>query len=114
MYFLKAEEMLRKSMKWRKENEVDTILEREGHTIPPDMVKLGPIAFCGISKDGYGVFVAPWGRHDLRSHIEKYGTEECLKYNTIFMEKMVKIMQDEGAKVGMKVTQMIEIADFEG
>lgn len=108
----KAEEMLRFSMKWRKENDVDTILER--HEMPEDLRSMAPIAYCGVSKEGYAVFVVPFGRHDARYGIEKYGMEAMERYQTMNMEAVTKLLHDEGIKHGRKVTQMIEIADCEG
>ncbi|OXA63864.1 retinal-binding protein [Folsomia candida] len=110
----KAAEMLRASMKWRKENEIDTLLEREGDSMPEEMRKGAAIAWCGISKEGYGTFVVPFGRHDMRSMLEKYGAKECEKFNNIFMLQMLKIMKEEGDKKGVKCTQLIEICDCEG
>ncbi|OXA55943.1 putative SEC14-like protein 6 [Folsomia candida] len=109
----KAEEMLRSSLQWRQENDIDTILEG-GDDVPEDLRERAPIAYCGISGEGYAVFVIPFGRHDLRYGLEKYGSEVMERCDTRNMEMLLKLMRDEGARRGRRVTQMIEIADSEG
>lgn len=110
---VKAEDMFRTSMKWRKDNQIDTLLEREGN-VPEELQRLIPLAFCGISKEGYATFLVPFGRHDVRGMLDKYGLETCKKFNMLFMEQWVKIMKEEGAKKGVQCTQIIEICDCEG
>ncbi len=109
---VKAEEMFRASMKWRKDNNIDTILEQE--EIPEEFSSSTPIAFCGISKDGYAVFVCPFGRHDARHGLEKYGIDRMERFQIHNMEKLSKLFQEEGKKHGKNVTQIIEILDCEG
>ncbi|OXA55950.1 SEC14-like protein 3 [Folsomia candida] len=108
----KAEEMLRFSLQWRQENDIDTILER--YQMPEDLRERAPIAYCGLSNEGCAVFVVPFGRHDTRYGLEKYGIEVMERYQTYNMEEFAKLLRDEGIKHGRKVTQMIEIADCEG
>lgn len=110
----KAEDMFRASMKWRKENQIDTILEREGPLVPQDMKANYAIAYCGVSKEGYACFVCPFGRQDMRAMLEKYGIEKVEQYNTIFCEEMMKLLDDESKKHGIKITQVIEVWDCEG
>jgi hypothetical protein len=87
-------------------------LEKED--IPQELMDVSPVAICGITDEGYAVFLAPFGRHDSRAMIEKYGLERCFRFNTIYMEKFMKYCQEEGAKKGKKVYQIIEIMDCEG
>jgi hypothetical protein len=106
--------MLRASIQWRREHDIDTLVEREGHLIPPEIFKICPIAYCGISEEGYAVFINPFGRHDMRACLEQYGPELVNKYIVMFYERMVQLMKDEGSKRGIKCNQIIEIVDCEG
>ncbi|OXA39357.1 Protein real-time [Folsomia candida] len=74
---IRAEEMLRASLKWRQDNDVDNILKCDD--IPEEVKKMSPVAYSGISTEGYATFVVPFGRHDTRYLVEKYGVEEMLR-----------------------------------
>ncbi|OXA39358.1 hypothetical protein Fcan01_25964 [Folsomia candida] len=82
---IRAEEMLRASLKWRQDNDVDNILKCDD--IPEEVKKMSPVAYSGISTEGYATFVVPFGRHDTRYLVEKYGVEEMLRIQIMNMEK---------------------------
>jgi len=109
----KAEEMLRKSLQWRKDNEVDTILET--FTIPEHILRGLPFAYLGIDPvSGCPLFLYCMGRYDMRSQMEELGIETLLKCNIYFMEYVQKVMFKEcSEKAGRPITSFIELVDLE-
>jgi hypothetical protein len=83
----KAEEMLVKSLEWRKVHGVDGILDRE--EIPEKVRKRYMLAHVGEDKDGYPIILVPCGRHDHRIHLEEFGVDNFLKYNIIWIETVI-------------------------
>lgn len=109
----KAYHMLRLSLKWRRDSQVDTILQN--FTLPPDVQKTLPFANLGVCpKTGYPVQLIPTGRHDSRSLLEKYGVEECLKFQIYSCESLMVILRKVSEEQGRPVTKLIQIIDFEG
>ncbi|XP_021966058.1 SEC14-like protein 3 [Folsomia candida] len=66
---IRAEEMLRASLKWRQDNDVDNILKCDD--IPEEVKKMSPVAYSGISTEGYATFVVPFGRFSYRQMSSK-------------------------------------------
>lgn len=108
----KALHMLKLSLEWRKENNVDGILERE--KLPSDAQTTCPFANLGIDKNGYPILLVPVGRQDTRSLLEKYGADECFKFHIITCETMMEILRKLSKEQGRPVTKFVEIVDFEG
>jgi hypothetical protein len=108
----KAEEMLRASMEWRKANQVDGILERDA--VPDDIAKDAPFAWCGNTREGLPIFLSPMGKHDMRKFLEKYGRERCEQIQMINMEKISMLLKLLSEEQGKKITQFVEILDFNG
>jgi len=82
----KAEEMLLKSLEWRKANKADGILQRE---IAPEIVRKRLMyANIGEDKDGFPILLLPCGRHDHRFVIEEYGLDKFMHMNIIWIEKV--------------------------
>jgi hypothetical protein len=82
----KAEEMLLKSLEWRKLHKADGILDRE--EAPENIRKRYMFAHLGEDKDGFPILLLPCGRHDHRIAIEEYGLEEFLHMNVIWIERV--------------------------
>jgi len=108
----KAEEMLRASMEWRQVNQVDGIIERE--PVPEEVTSQAPIAWCGNTPEGIPIFLCLIGTHDMRKYVEFFGREKCERMNITNMEKIMRIIKKSGEEHGTKVTQFVEIMDFEG
>ena len=109
----RAEEMLRKSLKWRKDNQVDGILLRE--SIPSKYNNFFPCAYLGMDPvTGCPVFLFLIGRIDLRKIIEDDGIEMAVRYNILYMEAVQKILKECSKKFGRPVTSYIELVDLEG
>jgi len=108
----KAEEMLRASVEWRRENRVDGIIERE--PIPHELAQEAPIAWCGNTVEGLPIFLCPMGRHDMRKFVEMYGMDRCERIHIVNMEKITQLLKESGKQQGKSITQIVEIVDFEG
>jgi len=110
----KAEEMLKKSLEWRKENGIDTILETL--KVSEHFLKAAPFAYLGIDPEtGCPLFLYVMGRADMRAHVEELGIEAMLQYNAYFMEYIHKVIFKEcSEKAGRPITQFIELMDLEG
>ncbi len=108
----KAYSMLQLSCQWRSDNNVDGILQRE--IIPPDVRTILPFAILGVDICGYPIQLFPVGRHDTRTLLEKYGPDECFKFNIIACELMMEILRKTGEEQGRPVTRFVQIIDLEG
>ncbi|OXA65142.1 SEC14-like protein 4 [Folsomia candida] len=106
-----AEKMLRDSIKWRKEFKADTILEEQ---LPHELTISEPLAYCGISKDGFIVNIHPFGRYNSRCVIEKYGPDMMERFHVQKVEIVAKIMQKVSENTQVPVTQTLELFDMEG
>jgi hypothetical protein len=87
----KAEEMLRKSLQWRKENGVDTILETA--EIPEHLKKRMFFGYLGIDPvSELPVMLFLLGRFDIARDIEEVGAESLFRCNIYFMEYIQKVI----------------------
>jgi len=82
----KAEDMLRKSMQWRKDNEIDSILKGG---LDPELVEKFPYYLDGEDKQGRPVISMPFGSWDIRGFIEENGPERFVKYTNQLLENLV-------------------------
>jgi len=108
----KAEEMLRASMEWRKVNHVDGILERE--PVPEEVTSQSPVALCGYTQDGIPILLCLIESQDMGKYLEIYGREKCERMHIANVENVMRIVKESGEKHGKKVTQFVQIMDFEG
>jgi hypothetical protein len=109
----KASEMLRTSLKWRKENGVDTILEDFKDSIPLKMKRLYPCGLFGEDKEGNMVLFFPVGRSIYRIGIEELGIDKMLKCNIYMMEAIMKAIREKEEELGQRGIQLVEIVDME-
>ncbi|ODM98644.1 SEC14-like protein 4 [Orchesella cincta] len=107
----KAEEMLRKSMKWRKDNEVDGILERE--EVPIKYRRLFPTGDFGRDSEGDVVIFIPYGRYCHRLVIGVEGMETVLRWHIIWMETMNRLVTNAEKETGKKGLRLVQIVDFD-
>jgi len=107
-----AEEMLIKSLEWRKENNVDGIEERE--QIPEKYKPMYPFAICGHDSEGAPMLIFPVGRQDSLALLEQESVDTIVRYNIILMETICALMRKNSQLVGKPVYQFNEILDLEG
>jgi len=110
----KAEDMLRKSLKWRKEN-LDKILEWKCPQIYLDAL---PFRICGVDNIGATVIWLRLGHWHGRQLIEQGLKQECLKYGNWIIEKSFATLKNGGNKpchviVGIEDLSLYQITHIE-
>jgi hypothetical protein len=109
----KAEEMLRNSLKWRKENEIEGILDRPEAQVPVKYKRLYPTGVFGEDEEGNVLLCLPVGRFNHRIAIGEIGLETFIKYNHVWLESLVKLVKDKEKELGVRGLQLVEIIDME-
>lgn len=111
MHVDKAEEMLRKSLAWRKETEADVILDNDD--FPDKYKKKFMFGVFGEDNEGCPILLLPAGRHNHRMLIEAEGMEACMRWNIVWMEKVMNIIKERREKTGNPVYTYHEIIDMD-
>ncbi len=99
----KAETMLRKSLEWRRSNDIDSI--KKFH-LPPILIKNFKYYYCGDDYEGRPVLLMPIGKWDGKKIIGMGYKEEAGK----FMYKICEILMDKCRAKG--ITQFQVIVDY--
>jgi len=109
----KAEEMLRRSLQWRAENGVDTILETRTNLEP--VMKRIVFGYLGIDPASKSpVFLGLLGRYNIVKELEEVGEEQLLRATIYMMEYIQKVILKECSEtVGRPVTSFIELGDLD-
>ncbi|CAG7784805.1 unnamed protein product [Allacma fusca] len=108
----KAEEMLRKAMKWRQDNKVDSILKVwEAPIIVRDAL---PVRCSGTDKDGCVICLQPYGKWELRQIVEKGYASDFVKFWIQFLEQGTALMRQDSIGKKEPITQFVLIYDMEG
>ncbi|ODN04848.1 CRAL-TRIO domain-containing protein T23G5.2 [Orchesella cincta] len=91
----KAEEILRKSLEWRKENKVDQVLD-----VKFDSYFLDEYPFTVLNSDRIGnpVFAIPIGKWDFRNVINKGKTEEFKLYISYMFESILQVSEHKAVQ----------------
>lgn len=79
----KAEEMLRKSVQWRKDNDVSTYLNWQ---LPTPIANDFKFHYIGVDNEGYAVMYLPIGRWNIRDKIEAGYKEDAFKFRFHLLE----------------------------
>ncbi|KAF2366394.1 CRAL-TRIO lipid binding domain [Trinorchestia longiramus] len=107
----KAESMFKRSEEWRKELDIDHILEWE----PPEVIKkYGPQGCPGLDKYGGAVLVVPHGLADMRGLLQSASIMDYVKSTALCLEQCKAMMAEESKKRGYPVCQLTCIFDLEG
>ncbi|CAL1263337.1 unnamed protein product [Larinioides sclopetarius] len=106
-----AEDMLRKSTAWRKEFEVDTILEN--YKPPEVLVKYFPVSVIACDKEGSPVIYHDMAGDEIGilSSVKKI---DLIKYSIYQYEKVLELMNEQSKKLGTVVSTSVQIYNFEG
>jgi len=111
----KAEELLRKSMQWREDNKIESILESGMNA---ESSKLFPFNYDGKDKEGRLVVTVPFGEWDIRDSVEKDGPERFTHYTKQMLEmvnrKVREIHEKENNNQprGIRYTIICDYAEF--
>ena len=110
-----AELMFRAMVDWRKENNVDSILD--SYQPPEELVDYFPAAILrGLDKEGDPVFLSRDGVVDAVGLLDTFGRDELMRH-AIWMREMIgkgSWMQEYEAKQGRPVTRIVVIDDVGG
>ncbi|THD26940.1 SEC14 protein 2 [Fasciola hepatica] len=110
---LEAEKMLRSHIKWRLENEVDTILT--WFKVPEVIEKYFPGGICGHDKLGRPLFIAPVGCLDPKSFLKCVTRTEFLQSRVYELERVMKVvLPTAAAEAGRPIEQLSVIMDMQG
>ncbi|XP_033230551.1 SEC14-like protein 2 [Belonocnema kinseyi] len=106
-----AEKMLRDSLEWRKQWEVDKLEEWD----PPQILKDHlPHGLCGYDKDNAPVAIIPFAGMDMYGILHVVSRREMIKVTIKHLEKYLKVCQEQAAKHGPVAGQVTVIFDMEG
>ncbi|KAJ8964509.1 hypothetical protein NQ314_004797 [Rhamnusium bicolor] len=101
-----AEKMLRQSMKWRKQWEVDGALKEWS---PPEVVRLyHPSGTSGYDKNGAPVLVVPFAGLDIVGLLHSTSRQALIRTTIQILEKNMAMAAETGAN------QVVVIFDVEG
>ncbi|CAG9772686.1 unnamed protein product [Ceutorhynchus assimilis] len=90
-----AEKMLRQSMKWRLQWEVETKLK---DWIPPEAIQLYyPSGICGFDKDGAPIIVVPFAGLDIVGLLHSVSRQDLIRTTIQILERVLKMAAETGA-----------------
>ncbi|CAG7730679.1 unnamed protein product [Allacma fusca] len=107
----KAEEMLRKSIAWRRENDIDNILT---WTAPADITSRCHVKMEGSDEDNSPILTSFLGRVDMKRIYQLGLRGEYLKFSSQLFERILEKCRNRTTRDGHPVTQFILIVDMEG
>lgn len=108
---IKAEYMLRESMKWRKNNDVDSILR--GHQPSEIIRKHFPGGFLDCCPEGYPVWIIPIGNIDIKGFLQCIPQSELERHVTYLLEQADALKKKQSAKLNKVIETKICVFDFE-
>ncbi|CAL1534398.1 unnamed protein product [Lymnaea stagnalis] len=107
----KAEAMLRNHIKWREQNNVDTILQ--DFEIPEVMKRYYTGGLFGQDKDGALVWIDPNGYIDMKGILMSMRKQEVIKSKIWLLEEIYRLFELKSKEQGRRVDQIIIIFDLE-
>ncbi|XP_076233425.1 SEC14-like protein 2 [Calliopsis andreniformis] len=106
-----AEKMLRDSLEWRKQWDVDKLSEWD----PPQILKeYLPHGLCGFDKDGAPVIVVYFDALDLYGILHVVSRMDMIKITIKSLEEYLRICREQMQKYGPKAGQVVVIFDMQG
>ncbi|XP_054008968.1 SEC14-like protein 2 isoform X2 [Hylaeus anthracinus] len=106
-----AEKMLRDSMEWRKQWEVDKLPEWD----PPQILKdFLPHGLCGFDKDGAPVIVIYFDALDLYGILHVVSRRDMIRVTIKCLEEYLKITHEQMKKHGPAAGEVVVIFDMQG
>jgi hypothetical protein len=108
----KSEDMFRKSMQWRKEWKVDTILT--DWKVPEVLQKYYPGGHFGYDKEGCPIWLIRGAKFDIKGIVLSVHRDDVTRFFIWLMEKVAKLCDDQTEKLGRKIYNMTAINDMSG
>lgn len=111
----KVEQMFRNMLKWRKENDIDNLLDT--YYPHPLVIKHNPTAVLkDYDRDGDPIYVERGGNTDGLGLLRRFGKEECMKFATWTREVNTRgiWLEEYQQRQGRKVKDVTVIYDLQG
>ncbi|XP_040106996.1 putative SEC14-like protein 6 isoform X2 [Oryx dammah] len=107
----KSEDMLRKHVKFRKQQDLDNILAWQ----PSEVVRLYEASgFCGHDREGSPVWYHIIRGLDLKGLLLSVSKQEMLRFNFWSLELLLRDCEQQSQELGKKVEKISTVFDFEG
>ncbi|KAK7051129.1 hypothetical protein SK128_003800, partial [Halocaridina rubra] len=106
----KAENMVKRSIDWRKELDVDTVLKWD---VPEVLLKYYPVGMAGHDREGLPVWIIPFGGCDMRGLLSSVRKRDYVRYTIRVLEASIQDMAVQTQRLGHPVTQQCCIFDLE-
>ncbi|KAB7505100.1 Ectonucleoside triphosphate diphosphohydrolase 5, partial [Armadillidium nasatum] len=106
----KAEDMLLKSLEWRKNWNIDNLLKWNA---PEVLQKYYEIGFPGYAKDGSPVLIIPYGNADTRGVFHSCSKRDFISFNLQFLERTMVMIREKVDRPEGPVTRAIFIFDMD-
>ncbi|KAM7312137.1 SEC14-like protein 2 [Ixodes scapularis] len=107
----KAESMLRQNQKWRRENNIDSLLET--FKIPEALKPFLSGGLCNHDRDGHPIFIVRMGNTDLRGLLRCLTKEQMLMVSLVYLEQCDAEARRQSEKLGRFVGTGTVLADYE-
>ncbi|XP_071480707.1 SEC14-like protein 2 [Diadema antillarum] len=107
----KSEKMFRKTLEWRAENKIDTILD--WFKVPEVFNTYWCGGVCGLDKEGHVIFVTPIGNIDPKGVLFSAKASDILRTYTYFLEYQLLKHREYSKKAGRYVEGSLMIFDLE-
>lgn len=106
-----AEKMLRESMEWRRQWDVEKLSE----WVPPQILKdYLPHGLSGFDKDGAPVIVVYFDALDLYGILHVVSRRDMIKVTIKYLEEYLKLCREQMQKHGPAAGQVVVIFDMQG
>jgi hypothetical protein len=106
---LKAEQHLKNAQQWRKENQIDTILNETIVDWKPE-----PFDITGFDREGHPILVPNIGAIDVRKQVVRGNGKLFSRYGIQAIERALARREVASKMFGKNVTQILIIADYSG
>lgn len=107
----KSEQMLRKSMEWRKNYGTDDILNWD----PPEVLKkYWPGGIFGFDKHGHPILWQMSTNFDARGMLKSVKRSDVIKYHIWRMEKLSSLCREQSTKLGRRIACAVHVSDLTG
>lgn len=108
----KATQMLQESLKWRKENNIDRMLDE--YQQPSIVSKHFPGGWHHSDKDGRPLYVLRLGHMDVKGLLKSLGEEGLLKLALQICEEGLQLIEQATNKTGKPVLDWCLLCDLDG
>lgn len=104
--------MLVESLKWRRENEIDSLLEM--YKMPAVLVKHFPGGWHHYDNDGRPLYVLRLGHMDVKGLLKSVGEEGLLRLTLNICEEGLRLMKESTKELERPISNWSLLVDLEG